>query len=169
LIVTPPSLWPQWDEELKRHAPHLRILHYQGWTKIKLPLVADKKDKGKGKSKEKAPTKGKGRAKQHNLEEEYDDWVSYAASFDVVLTTYTVLQADLNVAKPPVKRPRREIAYYQERDRARSPLIAVEYVMRSLFQMQDVNPTFSYIGGSVYSWMKCNSSVEVAQRMFHMY
>lgn len=57
------------------------------------------------------------------------EWKVYAAQFDVVLTTYNVLTKELNIAKAPVKRPRREIATYQADDeRFRSPLILVEYV-----------------------------------------
>ena len=123
MIVTPISLCPQWAEELQKHAPHLKILHYQGWQKNKLPLVATK---AKGKGKGKPATKFKGKAKVVQPEDECDDWVSYVAGFDIVLTTYAVLQADLNVAKPTVERPRRDIVSYNSQERARSPLIAVE-------------------------------------------
>jgi len=35
LIVTPPTLAGQWYDELCAHAPSLKVLLYEGWTKIK--------------------------------------------------------------------------------------------------------------------------------------
>lgn len=56
-------------------------------------------------------------------------WRTYVQQFDVVLTTYQTLQAELVVARKPVKRPRREGATYLNTLRPRSPLIMVEYVV----------------------------------------
>lgn len=39
LIVTPNSLAQQWLEELKAHAPTLRVLVYEGWTKVPVPIT----------------------------------------------------------------------------------------------------------------------------------
>ncbi|KIP06910.1 hypothetical protein PHLGIDRAFT_72023 [Phlebiopsis gigantea 11061_1 CR5-6] len=39
LIVTPASLAQQWADELKLHAPSLKILVYEGWQKIKVPIT----------------------------------------------------------------------------------------------------------------------------------
>lgn len=33
LIITPPSILQQWTDELHRHAPSLRVLHYEGLKK----------------------------------------------------------------------------------------------------------------------------------------
>ncbi|OBT70212.1 hypothetical protein VE03_00160 [Pseudogymnoascus sp. 23342-1-I1] len=35
LIITPPSILQQWESELSRHAPSLKVMHYQGKTKHK--------------------------------------------------------------------------------------------------------------------------------------
>lgn len=35
LIITPPSILQQWQSELARHAPSLKVMHYQGKTKHK--------------------------------------------------------------------------------------------------------------------------------------
>ncbi|OBT80596.1 hypothetical protein VF21_00442 [Pseudogymnoascus sp. 05NY08] len=35
LIITPPSILKQWQSELARHAPSLKVMHYQGKTKYK--------------------------------------------------------------------------------------------------------------------------------------
>lgn len=55
------------------------------------------------------------------------DWVAFVNTFDVVITTYNVLKQDLNVARAPPVRPRRETAEYSRSERARSPLIMVEW------------------------------------------
>ncbi|KAK7680848.1 hypothetical protein QCA50_016158 [Cerrena zonata] len=38
LIVTPASLAPQWADELAKHAPTLKVLIYEGWSKVKVPI-----------------------------------------------------------------------------------------------------------------------------------
>ncbi|KFY54698.1 hypothetical protein V496_07211 [Pseudogymnoascus sp. VKM F-4515 (FW-2607)] len=35
LIITPPSILQQWESELERHAPSLKVMHYQGKMKYK--------------------------------------------------------------------------------------------------------------------------------------
>ena len=37
--MTPPSLASQWVDELALHAPGLRVLVYEGWTKLKVPVT----------------------------------------------------------------------------------------------------------------------------------
>ncbi|GJE89122.1 hypothetical protein PsYK624_052160 [Phanerochaete sordida] len=39
LIVTPASLLQQWVDELKLHAPSLKVLIYEGWSKVKVPIT----------------------------------------------------------------------------------------------------------------------------------
>jgi E3 ubiquitin-protein ligase SHPRH len=39
LIVTPNSLAQQWADELKLHAPSLKVLVYDGHTKVKVPIT----------------------------------------------------------------------------------------------------------------------------------
>ncbi|KAF8196665.1 SNF2 family N-terminal domain-containing protein [Mycena galopus ATCC 62051] len=157
LIVTPPSLATQWIDELKLHAPSLKVLVYEGWTKVVVPLTASdiekerarrvqaaskaKKAKTKGKGKGKKTKNGKGKKKTDSEDEDIDldededdedvgeilDWCSYVHSFDVVITTYQTLKTDLNVARAPPKRPRREDVVYTTVERPRSPLILVEW------------------------------------------
>lgn len=59
--------------------------------------------------------------------EEAGDWCTYINTFDVCITTYNILQQDLNVARPPPTRPRRSNVEYNREARARSPLIMCEW------------------------------------------
>lgn len=91
-------------------------------------------------------TKGKGKAKQIDDDNDSDiemvdspatssadqkddlvDWCTYVSDFDVVITTYNVLQQDLGVARPPPVRPRRNNVQYSNLERSRSPLIMCEW------------------------------------------
>ncbi|KAI0706718.1 SNF2 family N-terminal domain-containing protein [Cerioporus squamosus] len=74
LIVTPPSLAPQWADELAAHAPGLKVLVYEGWQKVPVPISERdvaierekrQKQKAKPRAKSKKParaTKGKRKA-----------------------------------------------------------------------------------------------------------
>lgn len=55
------------------------------------------------------------------------DWCQYVNTFDVVITTYSVLKTDFNVARAAPDRPRREDVVYSNVERPRSPLIMVEW------------------------------------------
>ncbi|KAK7460694.1 hypothetical protein VKT23_009409 [Stygiomarasmius scandens] len=158
LIVTPAALATQWQDEFKTHAPHLKVLFYDGWSNVKVPISQSQIDKEKerrAQEKLKARRRAaraesraasekniakKGRASKKAVkvdvddvdlkdedEEEIVDWVAFAHSFDVVITTYNVLQGDLNVARAPPTRPRREGVVYSNVDRPRSPLVMVEW------------------------------------------
>ncbi|KAG7085953.1 hypothetical protein E1B28_003481 [Marasmius oreades] len=157
LIVTPQALQSQWIDELKAHAPHLKVLVYDGWLKINLPVTSTQIEKAKeimAQTKRKvekkaarpatkaaatAKIKGKGKRGTSNeenaapgpsdqdVEEEVLDWYTYAHSFDVVITTYNVLQSDLNVARLPPARPRRTGVSYANIERQRSPLVMCEW------------------------------------------
>ncbi|KAJ6485956.1 SNF2 family N-terminal domain-containing protein [Mycena sanguinolenta] len=151
LIVTPPALATQWIDELKLHAPSLKVLVYEGWTKVKVPITASEiekerakriraasKGKGKGKGRPKTKKNGKGKKKQIEDSDEEEipddedvgeilDWCSYVHGFDVVITTYQTLKTDFNVARAVPKRPRREDVVYTNVERPRSPLILVEW------------------------------------------
>ncbi|KAJ6504820.1 SNF2 family N-terminal domain-containing protein [Mycena vitilis] len=151
LIVTPPALASQWVDEMKRHAPSLKVLVYEGWTKVKVPispgdvekeralrLRAATRGKGKG-NRQTKKGKGKGAPSEREDERELDedeagedvgevlDWCSYVQGFDVVITTYQILKTDFNVARAAPKRPRREDVVYSNVERPRSPLIMVEW------------------------------------------
>jgi E3 ubiquitin-protein ligase SHPRH len=75
LIITPPSILPQWQSELSRHAPSLKVYHYQG-------IATDKK---------KAP-----------LEETL--LKDLATKYDVVLSTYHTLAREVHFAEEPPER-----------------------------------------------------------------
>ena len=132
----------QWVDEIKSHSPSLRVLVYDGWTKLpkhvqhspkNSPYIADENLKLKQMTKGKQHTavdndhndlKNTGRDESTSS---LVDWATYANSFDVCITTYNVLQQDLNVARTPPKRPRRESAEYSKTARVRSPLVCVEF------------------------------------------
>lgn len=77
--------------------------------------------------KKNAKGKGKAKPKVETIDEANMTWPEYVGSFDVVLCAYNTLANDLAVARPPVKRPRREVAsYYAVQEKYRSPLVLVE-------------------------------------------
>ncbi|KAK1231675.1 hypothetical protein PQX77_005198 [Marasmius sp. AFHP31] len=160
LIVTPLALQSQWIDELKAHAPHLKVHVYEGWSKISVPITAaqveeaqQKRAQTKRKAEKKAAraatkaeaesrikSKGKRRANNEedaepgpsrlgdaDEEDEIVDWYAFAHSFDIVITTYKVFQNDLNVARAPPKRPRRDGVHYENVERPRSPLVMCEW------------------------------------------
>ncbi|KAG2078621.1 hypothetical protein BDR04DRAFT_1087088 [Suillus decipiens] len=141
LIVTPPALAPQWADELAVHAPGLKVLIYDGWSKVGVPItlddVEDERERlysaqeGKaGKTGFKVPKTTKGKVETKAMYDEDDnilDWCSYVNTFDVCITTYNVLRQDLTVAYAPPKRPRRLQVEYSNLDRPRSPLIMCEW------------------------------------------
>ncbi|KAI0697783.1 SNF2 family N-terminal domain-containing protein [Cytidiella melzeri] len=159
LIVTPPSLAQQWADELKLHAPSLKVLIYDGYEKLHVPFTEEemehvrnekaqqaKKAKavieraGSSSSKTlKSKSKGKGKAADSEDEdEEILDWCNYVNTFDVCITTYNVLQHDLGIARPPPDRPRRTIATYTNIERPRSPLVMVEWYRVIMDEVQMV-------------------------------
>ncbi|KAJ7743179.1 SNF2 family N-terminal domain-containing protein [Mycena metata] len=87
LIVTPPALASQWIDELKLHAPSLKVLIYEGWNKLQVPISAADVEKerirrlravsrGKGKGKGKGVSKrtaAKGKRKYSDDDDESDD------------------------------------------------------------------------------------------------
>ncbi|KAL1937944.1 hypothetical protein VTO73DRAFT_12694 [Trametes versicolor] len=157
LIVTPPSLAPQWADELAAHAPGLRVLVYDGWQKVSVPITekdidAAREKRQKQRAAEKARkakkgSKGKGKAAAASDEMEVDDdeygddvqdWCAYVNTFDVCITTYAVLQHDLGVARPPPVRPRRAYVDYGNTSRARSPLVMCEWYRVIMDEVQMV-------------------------------
>lgn len=181
--MTPPALASQWADELAAHAPSLKVLVYDGWAKVGVPItlaqLAEEQSKPKAvksgatKVKSKAPsrskpasrstsqrprraaatTRGKGKAVDDDVEmddaedgpmpvevsaPELLDWCSYVNTFDVVITTYTVLRSDLNVARATPIRPRREDVVYQNVGRPRSPLVMCEWMRVIMDEVQMV-------------------------------
>ncbi|KAF9023793.1 hypothetical protein BDZ89DRAFT_1069602 [Hymenopellis radicata] len=125
LIVTPPALASQWMDELALHAPTLKVLLYEGWSKLKVPINAAQVEEERQK-RAKANKKRKGAGPRLDPDEVVD-WCTYVNGFDVVVTTYTDLRNDLNIARPIPKRPRREDVVYSNLERPRSPLIMCEW------------------------------------------
>ncbi|KAI0370965.1 hypothetical protein BV20DRAFT_943332 [Pilatotrama ljubarskyi] len=159
LIVTPPSLAPQWADELATHAPTLKVLVYDGWQKVPVPIsekdiVAEREKRWKQKAKERARTsKAKGKRKgvaademdvdddpptKEDQTDDVQDWCAYVNTFDVCITTYTVLQHDLGVARPPPNRPRRAFVDYGNSSRSRSPLVMCEWYRVIMDEVQMV-------------------------------
>ncbi|KAJ4490515.1 SNF2 family N-terminal domain-containing protein [Lentinula aciculospora] len=159
LIVTPANLASQWSDELQVHAPTLKVLVYDGWANVKVPVsdtqIEEERKQAQQKTKKKAAKAGTKAEAQANInktgkaaaavdttavddveEEEIVDWCSYVHTFDVVITTYTVLQSDLNVARAPPKRPRRDGVVYANVARPRSPLILVEWARVVMDEVQ---------------------------------
>ncbi|KAI0078425.1 hypothetical protein K474DRAFT_1594151 [Panus rudis PR-1116 ss-1] len=157
LIVTPVSLAQQWVDEIAQHAPTLKVLVYDGWAKIKIPITetelraareahAIKKVALKSKAKRKAQHKyvqlDDSEIEMAMPEEEEDDgimdWCTYVSQYDVCITTYNVLQQDLGVARPPPDRPRRKNVKYENIERTRSPLIMCEWYRVIMDEVQMV-------------------------------
>ncbi|KAI0668956.1 SNF2 family N-terminal domain-containing protein [Trametes maxima] len=160
LIVTPPSLASQWADELAAHAPTLKVLVYDGWQKVKVPITQqdvaverEKRLKQKVRSKAKVPSTNANKMKREpkvdgldvdevgrgdNEDHDVQDWCTYANTFDVCITTYSVLQHDLCVARPPPKRPRRAYVDYGDTSRARSPLVMCEWYRVIMDEVQMV-------------------------------
>ena len=154
LIVTPQALATQWAEEIALHAPSLKVLKYDGWYKIGVPILPDSDgndSQGLGKRKRaqeimKARKKGKTvglRKDQMDVEDEDDidytlDWCRYINQFDICITTYNVLQQDLGVARAPVVRPRREVGTYSNLRSSRSPLVMSEWFRVIMDEVQMV-------------------------------
>lgn len=71
-------------------------------------------------------------------DDEVVDWCTFINTFDVCITTYTVLQQDLGVARPPPDRPRRDGVNYANVTRSRSPLIMCEWYRVIMDEVQMV-------------------------------
>ncbi|OQO08880.1 hypothetical protein B0A48_05770 [Cryoendolithus antarcticus] len=84
LIVTPPSILPQWHLEMARHAPSLRVMHYTGVPKVTKRGVSD------------------------------DDVLKdLTQNYDVVLTTYQVLTREVHFAEDPPDRGMRNARRFE--------------------------------------------------------
>ncbi|KAA8905574.1 SNF2 family N-terminal domain-containing protein [Sphaerosporella brunnea] len=90
LIITPPSILRQWQNEIARHAPDLKVSIYEGIKKSKDP------------------------------ESQLEEFLGY----DVVLTTYSVLAAEVHFAQSP---PERNMRYQKVYQVPRSPLVEIQW------------------------------------------
>jgi E3 ubiquitin-protein ligase SHPRH len=86
LIVTPASLTQQWKSELARHAPALRVLHYQGIPTGQSP-------------------------KEINA----DLIQSLCQDYDIVLTTYTTLSKEIHFVEEPPNRNMRHARKFERK------------------------------------------------------
>ncbi|KAH9210331.1 putative SNF2 family helicase/ATPase [Leptodontidium sp. 2 PMI_412] len=92
LIIAPPSILRQWISEINRHAPSLRVMHYEG-------------------------------IKAHS-KRDFSDLVEDLAASDVVISTYSVLAAEIHFTQlNPEKTLRRESKY----PRPKSPLMMLSW------------------------------------------
>jgi E3 ubiquitin-protein ligase SHPRH len=139
----------QWADELAAHAPSLKVLVYNGWSKVSVPITQTQLEEKRVKMqnakvkalKRAAGAKKKGKGKKTDEDDQMDvdladeaaedvellDWCSYVHTFDIVITTYTVLRSDFDVARAVPTRPRREDVVYTNVERPRSPLVMVEW------------------------------------------
>ncbi|KAI5924324.1 SNF2 family N-terminal domain-containing protein [Camillea tinctor] len=108
LIVTPPSLWWQWLSEFKKHAPELHVTTYEGVKEI---------------SHSEAP------------EEEASRTLLELANCDVVITTYSVLQADIHFTESP---PDRSMRYKKQYEPLKSPLTQLDWWRVCLDEAQQI-------------------------------
>ncbi|KAK4500470.1 hypothetical protein PRZ48_008659 [Zasmidium cellare] len=107
LIITPPTILQQWKSELNRHAPKLKVYHYKGIPK---------------------PDK-KGYSESALIQD-------LATTYDVVLTTYTVLGAEIHFAEDP---PDRNMRHAPKFERKKSPLIQLQWWRICLDEAQMVD------------------------------
>jgi len=133
----------QWADELATHAPSLKVLVYDGWSKVSVPITPE--DAQLEREKLHKPKKGNKRRKRTannedmivdptgsgvstpGSEGDIVDWCTYVNEFDVCITTYNILRLDFLVARAPPKRPRRQDVVYSNLERPRSPLVMCEW------------------------------------------
>ncbi|EMC91337.1 hypothetical protein BAUCODRAFT_39506 [Baudoinia panamericana UAMH 10762] len=86
LIITPPSILPQWRSELNRHAPALRVFEYEG-------LSSSRK---------------KSKLEQQLIED-------MATKYDVVIATYNTLRSEIHFAEDPPERNMRRTPKFERK------------------------------------------------------
>ncbi|KAI0459789.1 SNF2 family N-terminal domain-containing protein [Xylaria acuta] len=115
LIVTPDTLQNQWISEFKKHAPSLIVMKYPG-----IKVWANDK--------------------ALNTEQEgetlVDRFISELTNCDVVITTYSVLQAELHYAVAP---PERSMRYEKRHERHTSPLVRIGWWRICLDEAQQID------------------------------
>eukprot|EP00741_Cyanophora_paradoxa_P010636 tig00020537_g10280.t1 len=86
LIVVPGHIQTQWEHELQRHAPHLKVLVWNGMA----TATVREERRGRGQRRRRA---------SHEEEEEQEGGsltdAAHVARFDIVLTTYATLRKDI--------------------------------------------------------------------------
>ncbi|TRM60097.1 hypothetical protein BD626DRAFT_572197 [Schizophyllum amplum] len=119
--------------------PSLKVLVYDGWTNVPVPIFRKQSDSPKQRVSKKdaaakaAKTKATKKASKSatpvvDADAEYpQDFPEWVNSYDVVIVTYRVLASELAVALPARERPRRQDVVYANVDRPRSPLVICEW------------------------------------------
>lgn len=92
LIIAPPAIALQWISEIGKHAPYLKVMHYQG-------IKAHRKM---------SPS----------------ELLDYLASSDIVISTYSVLAAEINFTQLNPEKTLRQASKYP---RPKSPLMALQF------------------------------------------
>ena len=130
LIVSPSAIVYQWAQEIETHAPALRCYMYDGVDK----LTPQQK-------------------RRMEMNDEYIDPSEYMvtadelASYDIVLTTYDVLQREVSFAREDNGRARREPRRY---DRKTTPLVLVEFWRVCMDEAQMVESVTSTLAGKAH-------------------
>ncbi|KAI1429437.1 SNF2 family N-terminal domain-containing protein [Xylaria sp. FL1777] len=115
LIVTPHTLQNQWLSEFRKHAPSLLVMKYPGikvWAKDK---SLNKEQQGEGL---------------------IARCISKLTNCDVIITTYSVLQAELHYAVAP---PERSMRYEKRHERHTSPLVEIGWWRICLDEAQQID------------------------------
>ncbi|CAD6499854.1 BgTH12-03960 [Blumeria graminis f. sp. triticale] len=92
LIITPPSILPQWINEIMRYAPSLKFMHYKG--------IKGHKDK------------------------DSSELLSTLASSDIVISTYSVLAAEIHYTQ---LNPEKSLRHQRKYARPKSPLMMLNW------------------------------------------
>ncbi|KAL1902714.1 hypothetical protein Sste5346_001157 [Sporothrix stenoceras] len=108
LVIAPPALKNQWISEINQHAPHLRIMVYNGMSR------------------------------SCSAAEDEAKVVKQFASCDVVVTTYSDLKSELHFAVAPPERRMRSQADDVKRYRPRSPLVQMSWWRLCLDEAQEI-------------------------------
>ncbi|KAI1166417.1 SNF2 family N-terminal domain-containing protein [Nemania serpens] len=115
LIVTPDTLQNQWLSEFNKHAPNLIVMKYPG-----MKVWANDRTL--------------------NIEQQEESlasrFISKLTNCDVVITTYSVLQAEIHYAMTP---PERSMRYEKRRERQTSPLVQIGWWRICLDEAQQID------------------------------
>ncbi|CDZ97679.1 DEAD box-containing helicase-like transcription factor/DNA repair protein [Phaffia rhodozyma] len=139
LIVAPQTLVKQWKNEIKSLAPQLKVFVYTGYKNLPFEVTTNAYIKELQSRKSKTIASSQNEEGNDVAQGENRWWLFLEeGDYDVVITTYAVLKADLEVAVHHAARPRRNQATYSDTPKSRSPLVMVEWwrVVMDEVQMQ---------------------------------
>ena len=130
LIIAPSALKTQWVDEIRRHAPHLKVMVYNGM------------------------------AKSCGTKEKEASVVEQFCTNDVVVATYTDLRSEIYfAASPPVRnmRRRKRDSDAEERYRPRSPLVQLSWWRVCLDEAQEIESGVSNVAALAHLIPRFNS------------